>query len=239
MKPRYENPLLCPASRPLPRRVAIVGAGAIGPDIGYYLKSALPDLELTLVDIAQQALDAALTRFGDYARKAVDRCKMTTDQAAAVTRGVNASTDYDAIAGCDWVIEAATENLALKHAIFAAVEARVAADAIVTSNTSSLPAARIFAGMRRPERATVTHFFAPAWRNPAVEVVDWPAAMPGLVDYLRRVFALTGKLPLVTADAPCFMLDRIFDNWCNDAALCLDRASAAQLATERKIAAGR
>jgi enoyl-CoA hydratase/3-hydroxyacyl-CoA dehydrogenase len=215
--------------RPLPRHVAIIGAGAIGPDIGYYLKSALPDLVLTLVDIAQPALDAAQARFGEYAQKAVARGKMSADEAAAVTRNLRSSTDYDAIADCDWVIEAATENLALKRRIFAAVEARVAPETLVTSNTSSLPAARIFAAMRHPQRATVTHFFAPAWRNPAVEVIDWPGAGPGLVDHLRRVFCATGKLPLTTADAACFMLDRIFDNWCNEAALLLDRATAAEI----------
>ena len=229
MNARYANPLLGAANRPLPRHVAIIGAGSIGPDIGYYLKSALPDLVLTLVDVAQPALDAAMSRFGDYAQKAVARGKMTAEKAASATRNVHASTDYGAIAGCDWVIEAATENLGLKRRIFAAVEERVATDALITSNTSSLPAARIFAEMRHPERATVTHFFAPAWRNPAVEVVEWPGAGPGLVDHLRRVFCLTGKLPLTTADAACFMLDRIFDNWCNEAALLLAHATAAEI----------
>jgi len=227
--PRYANPLLAAPTRPLPRHVAILGAGSIGPDIGYYLKSALPGLALTLVDIAQPAIDAALGRFKGYASKAVERGKMRADEAEAVLRDVRGTTDYDAIRTCDWVIEAATENLALKRRIFADVEARVAADAIVTSNTSSLPASRIFAGMRHPERATVTHFFAPAWRNPAVEVVDWAGAGPGLVDHLRRVFCATGKLPLATSDAVCFMLDRIFDNWCNEAALLLDRATAAEI----------
>ena len=231
MNARHANPLLAAPTRPLPRRVAVIGAGSIGPDIGYYLKSALPGLALTLVDVAQPAIDAALARFGDYARKAVARGKASADEAAAVMRDVRGTVDYDAIRDCDWVIEAATENLELKRRIFDAVEARVAEDAIVTSNTSSLPAARIFAAMARPERATVTHFFAPAWRNPAVEVVDWPGAGPGLVDHLRRVFCATGKLPLVTADAVCFMLDRVFDNWCNEAALLLDRATAAQIDT--------
>ncbi|MDA8108551.1 MAG: dehydrogenase, partial [Betaproteobacteria bacterium] len=57
------NPLLATPSRPLPRRVAIIGAGTIGPDIGYYLKSALPGLELVLLGVEQRALDAALERF--------------------------------------------------------------------------------------------------------------------------------------------------------------------------------
>lgn len=127
------------------------------------------------------------------------------------------------------MIEAATEDLALKRRIFADVEARVAAGTAITSNTSSLPAQRIFSQLAHPERATVTHFFAPAWRNPVVEVIDWPGADPALVAWLRHLFAQTGKLPLVTSDAPCFMLDRVFDNWCNEAALLLGDASAAQI----------
>ncbi len=229
LKHRFANPLLQPPAWPMPRRVAIIGAGSIGPDIGYYLKSALPSLALTLIDLQQSALDAALARFRGYADKAVARGKMKPADAQSVLADVSASTDYDAIAGCDWVLEAATENLALKRRIFADVEARVSDDAIITSNTSSLPAARIFSELRHPRRATVTHFFAPAWRNPAVEVIDWPQADPALVAHLRRLFCETGKLPLVTADAPCFMLDRIFDNWCNESALLLDRATAGEV----------
>ena len=219
--PRFANPMLEPLSRPLPRHVAVIGAGSIGPDIGYYLKSALPGLQLTLVDLRQPAIDSALARLRGYADKAVARGKMDAAAAAAALDGLHGSTDLDAITGCDWVIEAATEDLGLKRRLFADVEARVAADAAITSNTSSLPAARIFAALRHPGRATVTHFFAPAWRNPVVEVIDWPGADPALVGWLRRVFCATGKLPLLTTDAPCFMLDRVFDNWCNEAALLL------------------
>ena len=164
------NPLLKTPARPLPRHVAVIGAGTIGPDIGYYLASALPGLRLTLVDVAQAPLDKALARCRDYAAKAVARGKMSQAQAGAVTSAIVATQDYAALADCDWVIEAATENLALKRRIFAQLEGIVAAQCLVTSNTSSLPAARIFADMQRPGRATVTHFFAPAWRNPVVEV---------------------------------------------------------------------
>ena len=225
----YNNPLLETPTRPLPRRVAIIGAGTIGPDIGYYLKSALPDLELVLVDVAQPAIDLALQRFQEYSNKAVARGKMSEAQAAAVARGVTGSLDYAAIRDCDWVLEAATENLALKRRIFAQIEAIVAPDALITSNTSSLPAARIFSELRHKVRATVTHFFAPAWRNPVVEVIRWSETDPKVVDYLRWMFCMTGKVPLVAGDVACFMLDRIFDNWCNDAALCLAHGTAAQI----------
>ena len=223
------NPLLQKPARPLPRRVAVIGAGTIGPDIGYYLKSALPELDLVLVDVEQAAVDRAVARFGEYAAKARARGKMSEAEAAAVTRGVRGTTDYEAIRGADWVLEAATEDLALKQKIFAQVEALVSADTLNTSNTSSLPAARIFSGLKHKARATVTHFFAPAWRNPVVEVVRAREADPEVVEYLRWLFCMTGKVPLVTEDVECFMLDRVFDNWCNDAAHCLERATAAQV----------
>jgi enoyl-CoA hydratase/3-hydroxyacyl-CoA dehydrogenase len=229
MPERRANPLLDAPARALPRHVAIVGAGTIGPDIGYYLKSALPAMRLTLVDVVQEALDRAVERCHGYARKAVGRGKMTEAQAAAVTADIAGTRDYAAMADCDWVIEAATENLALKRRIFAEVERVVAPQCLITSNTSSLPAARIFAELEAPRRATVTHFFAPAWRNPVVEVIDWPGAARETIETLRWLFAATGKVPLVTADAVCFMLDRVFDNWCNEAALLLGRATAAEI----------
>ena len=223
------NPLLKTPSRPLPKHVAIIGAGTIGPDIGYYLKSALPDIRLTLVDVSQAAIDKALQRCQDYAKKAVAKGKMSEKHAAAVTANIGGTLDYAQLADCDWVIEAATENLSLKRRIFAQVESVVSPETLITSNTSSLPAARIFAELKHKARATVTHFFAPAWRNPAVEVIAWDKTDPAVVDYLRWLFCSTGKVPLVTADAVCFMLDRIFDNWCNEAALLLECATAAEV----------
>jgi enoyl-CoA hydratase/3-hydroxyacyl-CoA dehydrogenase len=225
----YANPLLHKPTRGLPKRVVIIGAGTIGPDIGYYLKSAIPDLTLHLVDIAPAPLDRALERFKSYAAKGLERRKLSEEQAKQVTQGVRASLDYEVARDADWVIEAATEAIALKRKIFARLEEIVRPQTIITSNTSSLPAERIFADLRHKQRATVTHFFAPAWRNPIVEVIRWPGADAGLVDDLNWMFAMTGKVPLNTADVPCFMLDRIFDNWCNDAALLLDRASVAEI----------
>ena len=223
------NPLLEQSSRAAPRRVAVIGAGTIGPDIGYYLKAALPGLELVLLDVRQTAVDSAIARMKGYADKAVARGKMSEKAAQATLAGISGGTDYDLLRGCDWVIEAATEDLALKRRIFADVEARVDAGAVITSNTSSLPAARIFSQLAHPERATVTHFFAPAWHNPVVEVIAWSGADPAVVGWLRRLFANTGKVPLMTTDVPCFMLDRIFDNWCNEAGLLLGEATAAQI----------
>ena len=226
-----QNPLLHKPTRAFPKAIAIIGAGTIGPDIGYYLKSAVDDLTLYLVDISQEALDRARRRFEDYARKAVERGRMRKAQAEAVLANLHTTTSYDEIAGVDWALEAATEDVALKHRIFSQLESLLRPGAIITSNTSSLPAATIFSKLKNKRRATVTHFFAPAWRNPIVEVIDWKEADPDLVRDVASFLCATGKVPLVTADAPCFMLDRIFDNWCNEAALMLPRATAAQIDT--------
>lgn len=223
------NPLLRPSARGLPKEVAVIGAGTIGPDIAYYLKSAIPDLTLRLVDVSQTALDKAIERMHGYAAKAVQRKRMTQDEAGRVLAGIHPTLDYESMAGADWVLEAATEDLALKQKIFSQVEAIVRPETLITSNTSSLPAERIFSNLIHKDRATVTHFFAPAWRNPVVEVIRWAQADPDVVAHLNWLFCSTGKVPLVTADVPCFMLDRIFDNWCNEAALLLDRATAAQI----------
>lgn len=230
-KENFNNPVLLQPSRGLPRSVAIIGAGTIGPDIGYYLKSEIPDLTLVLIDINEKALEKAIERIAGYTKKGVAMGKISEAAAVKIREHIVTSTDYSALADCDWVLEAATENLALKKDIFSRVEALIRPDALITSNTSSLPAKRLFSHLKHPERATVTHFFAPAFKNPAVEVIEWDRADPAVIDYLRWFFYATGKVPMVTADAVCFMLDRIFDNWCNEAALLLEVATAAEIDT--------
>ena len=225
----YNNPILIQPTGEIPRKIGIIGAGTIGPDIGYYLKSAIPDLSLVLIDISREALDRAIGRLHAYADKGVARGKLTPEQAQGVRQNLSVSVDYDDLDGCDWVIEAATENLELKKQIFARVEAITGEHCMITSNTSSIPANLLFSHLRHPERTTVTHFFAPAFRNPVVEVVDWEQADPAFLQQLRRLFYLTGKVPMVTRDVVCFMLDRIFDNWCNEAGFLLADATPAQV----------
>jgi len=229
--PSWCNPLFIRPTRPLPEEIAIIGAGTIGPDIGYYLKSALPGIKLYLVDIVEEPLKNAEKRISGYAKKALDRGKMKEDQAKSVLSNIVYTMDYDQIKNCDLVIEAATENIPLKQRIFDNLEKIVREDTIITSNTSSIPADRIFSKMKKPQRTTVTHFFAPAWRSLPVEVITWEGGSQEVVDYLFWFFATTGKAPIITDNAICFMLDRIFDNWCNEAAYLLDHASASQIDT--------
>ena len=223
------NPLIVKPTRPLPEEIAVIGAGTIGPDIAYYLKSALPAIKLYLVDVVEEPLKNAEKRLSGYAKKAVDKKKMKEDKAKAVLENIIYTMDYDQIKNCDLVIEAATESIPLKQKIFDSVEKTVSEDTIITSNTSSIPADRIFSKMKKPERTTITHFFAPAWRSLPVEVITWQGASQDTIDYLCWFFASTGKAPIMTGNAICFMLDRIFDNWCNEAVFLLESASASQV----------
>ena len=223
------NPLLIEPTRSLPNEIAIIGAGTIGPDIGYYLKSAMPDCKLYLVDVVEKPLQMAEQRIAGYTEKAIDKKKMMPEIAAAVRENIVYTTDYKEIKNCQLVIEAATESIPLKQKIFETVENIVGDDTIITSNTSSIPADRIFCNMKKPERTSITHFFAPAWRSLPVEVIAWEKGSQETLDYLFWFFAKTGKAPIITDNAICFILDRVFDNWCNESAYLLDRANASQI----------
>ncbi|MGI5883274.1 MAG: 3-hydroxyacyl-CoA dehydrogenase/enoyl-CoA hydratase family protein, partial [Dethiobacteria bacterium] len=220
--PRYKNPLLGESKRELPREVAVIGAGNIGPDIGYYLKTSLLDSRLILVDIIESQLKKAEERINGYIKKSLDRKKMKPEDAEKVATNILYSSDYADLKNADLVIEAATEDLDIKKKIVAMIEDAVKDDTIITSNTSSIPAERIFTEAKIPSRMTITHFFGPAWRNPAVEVITWDGVDQNIVDYLRWMFCITGKVPIVSADKLCFILNRVFENWCNDAVLLLD-----------------
>jgi len=229
--PTVLNPLLMTLKRPPPKEIAIVGAGTIGPDIGYFFKSGSPEIKLTLVDIIEEPLRNAEKRLQGYVEKAIARKKMKEDEGKEVLENITYTTDYSQIKNCDLVIEAATENITLKQKIFTQIEDVVSEDTIITSNTSSIPADRLFAKMKNPQRATITHFFAPAWRNPAVEVITWEKCARETVDYLFLMFCAMGKVPIISDNAICFILDRVFDNWCNEAAYLLDVATASQVDT--------
>lgn len=228
---RVNNPLLIYSERELPRWVAVVGTSGAGPDIAAYLKCEIPELHLVLVDDNQAALDRAVE---DAQRAIAAGCvanRLPPELAEAATQNVFPSTDYEALAYCDWVIEAAPENLDQKRRILARVESAIRNDALITSNTGFFPASQLFAQLAFPERATVARFFTPVLWNPAVEIVTWGRWDPEIVDYLRWLLCLTGKVPLVAKDSAGFTIGRLWSNWCNEAAVLLGEATPAQVDT--------
>lgn len=225
----FQNPYLMESDRPLPDEMAVIGAGNIGPDIAYFLRTGLPEKTLYLVDVVEEQLEKAKKRFEGYAQKGVKRKTITSEQADLILKNIVYTTDYNDIKNCKLVIEAATERLDLKKKIFTMLEDLVSEDTILTSNTSSIPADQIFLGMKHPERSTITHFFAPAWRSLIVEVIKWDVLDNKVHEYLTWFFAKTGKVPVVTDNVIAFMLNRVFESWTNEVSFMLDRATTQQI----------
>ena len=238
--PSYRNPYLIESDRPLPDEMAVIGAGHIGPDIAFYLRTALPEKKLYLVDVVEEPLKKAEERYKGYTEKGIQKKKMTPEMADKILGNIVYTSDYNDIKNCGLVIEAATENLGLKRKIFNTLEDIISEDTILTSNTSGIPAHEIFGGLKHPERTTITHFFAPAWRSLPVEVINWEGASPELLNYLLWFFANTGKIPMMTANVYSFLLNRIFENWSSEATFLLDRATSLQVdsVAEELVASG-
>jgi len=223
----FANPLLLKPARPLPREAAVIGAGTSGVDIGYYLKSSLPDMRLVFVDAEGETLISAEKQFAGYVKNSVDKKKIKEEQGQRILNNVVYTTDFDEIKNTDLVIEALAEDASLKKEALSGVESVVGPSAIIVSNTSLFPPGRILAEMKDPARAVVAHFFAPAWRSIPVELAAWEKTSREVVDYLLWVFAMTGKTAMVSGNAVCLMLGRIWNNWCNEAAYLLDHSAAA------------
>ena len=238
--PSYRNPYLIEPDRGLPDEMAVIGAGHIGPDIAYYLRKSLPDKKLYLVDVVEEQVKKAKERFKEYTEKGIQKKKLTPETAEKILGNIVYTTDYNDVKNCGLVIEAATENPGLKRKIFNILEDITAEDTILTSNTSGIPANEIFGRLNHPERTTITHFFAPAWRSLPVEVINWEGASPGILNYLLWFFACTGKIPMMTANVYSFLLNRIFENWSNEAAFLLEKATSMQVdyVAEEVVASG-
>jgi enoyl-CoA hydratase/3-hydroxyacyl-CoA dehydrogenase len=199
--------------------VGVIGSGSIGPDLAYGFASALgsvPGSKVYLHDIRQEALDAGMQRIRGYVAKGVARGKLSEKAAEAVASILVPTLELRDLAACEYVLEAATEDLAIKRAILRNLEATVSRDCLIGFATSGLPRAVISSEVAHPERCFVNHPFFPAWRSLPVEVVLSGSA-PHEARMLATLEAL-GKVPVVTADVPCFAADDIFCNYCSEAA---------------------
>jgi enoyl-CoA hydratase/3-hydroxyacyl-CoA dehydrogenase len=199
--------------------VGVIGSGSIGPDLAYGFVSALasdPDSRVILHDIQPAALEAGLKRIQGYVKKGVDRGKISPKAAAAISGKLTTTLELGDLADCDYVLEAATEDLAVKKIILGNLEQVVRDDCLIGFATSGLPRAVIAAETKHPERCFVNHPFFPAWRAMPIEVV-----LSDNAEYSERMLATLkrlGKVPVETADVPCFAADDIFCNYCAEAA---------------------
>lgn len=198
--------------------VGVIGSGAIGPDLAYGFMSAIGGKgRVYLVDIRQDALDRGVARIEGYIAKGVARGKLSARAAEAMRQSLVPTLSLADLADCEYVLEAASENLGVKKAIIADLEAVVSPDCLIGFATSGLPRAWIAADAKRPERCFVNHPFFPAWRSLPIEVVSADDDGP-LAARMYATLKRLGKVPVRTADVVTFAADDVFCNYCSEAA---------------------
>ena len=207
--------------------VGVIGSGAIGPDLAYGFLTALarePGSKVFLVDIKQEALDAGVARIKGYVDKGVSRGKIAPAAAKAIAGALVPTRSLEDLADCDYVLEAASEDLEVKRRILASLEKVVRPDCLIGFATSGLPRREIAKEAARPERCFVNHPFFPAWRALPIEVVYSGDAALGarMIATIEKL----GKVPIVTADVECFAADDIFCNYISEAARIVEEGLA-------------
>src|SRR5581483_3257638 len=193
------------AVKPVIRKAGVLGAGTMGSRIAAHLANA--GMPVVLLDLSTDFVTQAV----DGAKKSKPAAFFEPALAAHITCG-SFDTDLARLADCDWVIEAVTENLAIKQALIEKVAPHLKPDAILTTNTSGLPVASIAANM--PEhlrrRCFGAHFFNPPRYMRLVEVIATPDSDPGLVQAVAEFADVRlGKDVVFARDTPNFIANRI------------------------------
>ncbi|HSR66022.1 MAG TPA: 3-hydroxyacyl-CoA dehydrogenase NAD-binding domain-containing protein [Xanthomonadaceae bacterium] len=185
------------------RRVHVVGAGVMGGDIAAW--SAYKGFEVTLADREQRFIDGALARAKElFAKKVKDEGKRRA--VAARLRGDLAG---DGVADADLVIEAIVEQPEAKRALYQQVEPRMKADALLTTNTSSIPLAELRGHIARPAQFAGLHYFNPVALMPLVEIVRHDAMAEATQQRLAAFCKALDKLPVPVAGTPGFLVNRV------------------------------
>jgi 3-hydroxybutyryl-CoA dehydrogenase len=168
----------------------------------------LAGAEVVLLEAAEDAMGAARARVVDALRRSAERGSLHVD-AASVAARLTVSTQTGALTGVGLVVEAVPEDIVLKERVFTAVEAVVHGDAVIASNTSSLPITRLARLLARPERAIGLHFFNPVPASLLVEVIVGDATAPEVTERATGWVRTLGKTPIVVRDSPGFASSRL------------------------------
>jgi enoyl-CoA hydratase/3-hydroxyacyl-CoA dehydrogenase len=199
--------------------VGVIGSGSIGPDLAYGFLSALSRVEgakVYLNDINPAALEAGVGRIKGYLKKGVSRGKLSERAAKAIEGKLRPTLELTDLADCEYVLEAATEQLPIKRQILASMEAVLSPSCLIGFATSGIPRAEIARDAKHPERCFVNHPFFPAWRSLPIEIVG--SGDEALTQKMVDTISYLGKVPVVTADVACFAADDIFCNYITEAA---------------------
>ena len=202
-------------SRPVPagyaphevRRIAVLGAGMMGAGIAYVCASA--GYDVVLKDVSVEAAEGGRAHASALLEKAVERGHCTVERAAEVLGRITPTAEAAGLAGCQVVIEAVFEDPALKQQVFAEVEDVLGADALLCTNTSTLPVTELAAGVRRPADFVGLHFFSPVHRMPLVEVVRGGKTSAEAVQRALELVRRLKKTPIVVNDSRGFFTSRV------------------------------
>jgi 3-hydroxybutyryl-CoA dehydrogenase len=204
--------------------VGIVGAGTMGGGIAQVAASAGHPVRVFDSDAA------ALTRSQENLRRILDRLvekgRMQQGEADGVVARIEYLDGVDDLSGCALVIEAVVERLDVKQSLFNRLDAVVAPDATLATNTSSLSVASVASACERPERVVGAHFFNPAPLMPLVEVVPGVRTDPAVTAAVRDLVAGWGKTPVLAKDTPGFIVNRVARPFYGEALRILDEGLA-------------
>ncbi|MGI4779991.1 MAG: 3-hydroxybutyryl-CoA dehydrogenase [Janthinobacterium lividum] len=212
--------------------VGIIGAGTMGNGIAQ--ACAVAGVDVVMVDIAQAAVDKGLTNVAGSLDRLIKKEKLSEAQKTAALALIKGSTNYDDLKSAQLVIEAATENHALKVRILQQIDAILAPETIVASNTSSISITQLAAATSRPDRFIGMHFFNPVPMMALVEIIRGYLTSDATHDAVKVLAEKLGKSPITVKNAPGFVVNRILVPMINEAFFVL----AEGIATAEDIDAG-
>ena len=191
---------------PLPERVGVLGGGRMGSGIAHAL--LLAGSEVTVVERDETETAAARSRVEGAVEATAARGRLSGSVDSVLARLIT-SSDRDALAGCELVVEAVPEVLELKTEALSDVERRLAPHAVLASNTSSMSIELIAGSLQRPQQFIGTHFFNPVPASKLVEIVMGPQTAPELRETVSGWVRTLGKTAVVVNDAPGFASSRL------------------------------
>jgi len=208
--------------------VAVLGAGVMGGAIAHLL--AYNGIRVRMKDVSHEAVTGGLQHARALFDDKVSRRKLTRREANQRMALVSAGVEYHGVANADLVIEAVVERLEVKRAVLKEVEEIVGQDCVLATNTSSLAVDAMAEALARPAQLCGMHFFNPVHRMPLIEVVRGSESDKEAVATVCRLALNLGKTPVVVADGPGFVVNRILGPYLNEAGwLLADGASIEEI----------
>ncbi|GAB7218826.1 fatty acid oxidation complex subunit alpha FadB [Vibrio comitans] len=195
------------ASNKPTERAGVLGAGIMGGGIAY--QSALKGVPVLMKDIAQPSLDLGLDEASKLLNSRLQRGRIKPDKVAKVLTSITPSLHYAGIEQADVIIEAVVENPKVKASVLAEVEQYAGKDAVITSNTSTIPINLLARSLERPENFCGMHFFNPVHRMPLVEIIRGEKTSDETINRVVAYAAKMGKSPIVVNDCPGFFVNRV------------------------------